>query len=918
MARKLSILFAAFISCPLVTTGHSADTAIASLLSRYCLDCHDPETKKADVDLSNYASPDTFLKQRAIWSRAEEMLLAGEMPPANKPQPPPAERRRLAEWIRTSLDGVDWKAVQSPGRVASARLTRAEYRYSIEDLFGVAIDLEGLLPDDPDGLNGFANDRASLTMTGKRLRRYLRAAEIAAAAILDAAKKEPVLIRYEVEEGTHVNAKKKPKQEKDGTSGWSFSSRLGTKYQTVSKVFDFPRTGRYRVRMRARSVGPGPNAAAWIAVDSVNDASRETGVLISSKELGTFESELFITRGRHNILFSYDFYGSLWLPDAPNRPQTKLGQSTFHPPPYDPVPLLPTGITLDDLESVNLGAPADQRARVIELIKIINEGYFPAVLDHLMMQKFHYENGYLPVFLGGLSYEYTEHVIPAFVELADLVGTERKVLEKIWKDREPNEYAELAKTKNLQRAAWNRQEDSRKEQIGDLFVDWIEMEFIGGTGHPPTREHEVARYLDETLPRAFRRPVAHSQRERYLRLYRNERKAGADHAVALERMLTAVLIAPDFLFRDDGPASGHGVTPLDDHAMAGRLAGFLWSSLPDESLTEAAHAGHLQSIAMLALQVDRMLDDDRRRARLSRTFVSQWLDLSGIGLDKEPDKELFRYFSWRLAEDMRTEPTLLFDRILREDRSVLELLHSDETFLNERLARLYGVEGVTGVQFRPVTLTDRRRGGLLGTAATLTTTSLATRTSPVRRGQFVLETLLGVQLPPPPPGVPELADEAGQLSDVSLRESLARHRGDPRCAGCHSRIDPLGFALENFDWIGRWRERDPSGAIDASGTMPDGRRLRGAADLKNYLINERADDFARALIKALLAYALGRELEYFDEYAIRTITEALKADHYRARSLVQAIVSSYPFRFRQVDAPSAAISPAQPVAPDTR
>jgi len=218
---------------------------------------------------------------------------------------------------------------------------------------------------------------------------------------------------------------------------------------------------------------------------------------------------------------------------------------------------------------------------------------------------------------------------------------------------------------------------------------------------------------------------------------------------------------------------------------------------------------------------------------------------------------------------MRMEVALLFDRVLRENRSVLELLNGTDTFVNERLARLYGIEGISGAEFRAVALKDRRRGGLLGSAAILSATSLATRTSPVRRGQFVLETLLGVDLPPPPANVPELAENAGESKELSVRKSLALHRDNPSCAGCHSKIDPLGFALENFDWIGRWREKDPSGPVDASGALPNGRQLNGIADLKSYLVKERADDFLRALTESMLAFALGRELEYFDEHAIR-------------------------------------------------
>jgi hypothetical protein len=791
--RSLQVLLITACSA----TVHGAEPAdIDALLTNYCLDCHDRDVAKADVDLSGFAGPMAFLEDRRIWQRAAEVVAAGEMPPEKKPQPTEAEREQLTRWIRSSLDDVDWEAVRSPGRVPPARLTRAEYEYSVKDLLGVSVALHSILPEDPGGLSGFVNDRSSLVMTRRQLEGYLKAAERVAANVVDNAFEEKVTIRYEVEEGENANWQRKPRTQKDGSVGWILKAALGQKYQSVSHPIDFPRTGTYRVRVRAKSEGPGPSAGLWIALDSVNDASREAGVLVTSRDPAIYETEIFVTRGRHELIFGYDFYRPLWLPPVPDRPQIKLGQSTFHPPPYDQASMLPEGVTMDDLANHGLRVEPSDEDHARTLIKTLNQGYFPAVLDRLKLNQFHYEKGYLPVFVGGLSYDYTENVKPAFAELATLLDSEESALEKIWKDHEPASFSELEKVLELQKSAWSTQDKSRKAEVGDLFVDWIELEPVATAAIAlPTNAMGVTAFLEDLLPRAFRTPVKDAKIDGFLELYQAERQAGVSHRQAVERTLTAVLVSPDFLFRRDGPAERPGIQPIDAWATASRLAAFLWSSLPDRTLQEATRKGELSVDA----QVDRMLDDPRS-LRLAKGFTEQWLALAGIGHSKEPDKELFRYFSWHLAEDMRAEVALLFDRILRENRSVLELLDAPESFLNERLARLYGIDGVQGQSLRPVALKDPRRGGLLGTAAVLTTTSLATRTSPVRRGQFVLETLLGVELPPPPADVPDLSEEAGQrvLGASCTRSRVCRlpqpHRSPGICLG-ELRLDgPLARA----------------------------------------------------------------------------------------------------------------------------
>lgn len=887
------------------------------LLGKFCFECHDSETREADVSLATFSNPTTFLEDRRVWLRAAEVIESGTMPPESSRQPTHAERETLLKWVTSSLEDVDWASVRAPGRVPLTRLTRDEFRFAAEDLFGIRVELDEMLPADPEGPSGFANDHTSLLMTAKQLDRFFKAAEVVAACAVDQALGASQVLHYEVEDGTNASFNKRISKGPDGSLGWTFSSKLGSKYQAVSKSFYFERTGFYRVRMRALSKGPGKNAAAWIAVDSVNDASRETGILVPGQDFAVHETELFLTQGHHRILLGYDFYGPLWLPKSPERPQMKLGQSTFDPPPYEPQGWLPNGLTVADLNAKGLHIADQDHDDAAELLSTINGGYFTAVLDNLMLHRFHYEKGYLPVFLAGLGYDYQESVVPALNALAKLAETDRSKLEQHLQSHEPDEYEALRQIAELQREAWSQQDRDRKQQVGDLFVDWIEFESLAGKGGQKSRSNNreqetptpflgipesgagVAGYLDLLLPRVTRRATGEEDRNRFLTLYQEERGAGANHRDALQRMLVAILVSPEFLYRTDGPAKEVGVARLDGNPLASRLSSFLWSSIPDQELMQAVTNTQLASCIALDRQVDRMLDHERR-IRFSRAFTQQWLNLGDMGRGKEPDKELFRYFSWRLAQDMREEVALLFDRVLREDRSILELIDSKTTFLNERLARLYGIEDIAGPTFRSVELQDPRRGGLLGTAAVLTSTSLATRTSPVRRGQFVLETVLGVELPRPPADVPQLDDEAGQSRQISLRDSLAHHRRDPSCAGCHNRIDPLGFALENFDWIGRWRDSDPAGPVDSSARLPNGRQLSGVSDLKTFLIAERADEFTAALTRAMLKYALGRDLDYFDEHTVEDIVSQVKADDYRARTLVKTIVRSYPFCFREI------------------
>ena len=353
----------------------------------------------------------------------------------------------------------------------------------------------------------------------------------------------------------------------------------------------------------------------------------------------------------------------------------------------------------------------------------------------------------------------------------------------------------------------------------------------------------------------------------------------------------------EFLFRVEqvpgGVASGTAYR-ISDLELASRLSFFLWSSLPDDELLDVAVRGELHRPAILAQQTQRMLADTRSQSLVS-SFAGQWLHLRNLD-SFTPDGRLFPDFDDNLRQAFRRETELLFSDVLREDRSVLNLLKTDRTWLNERLAKHYEIPHVYGPHFRPVTLKSGERGGLLRQGSILTVTSYATRTSPVLRGKWILENLLGTPPPPPLPNVPALDDNTVSAS-LPVRERLLQHRANAACASCHNLMDPIGFAFENYDAVGRWRTVEEGQAVDASGGLPDGSQFQGVIGLESALL-KRPDLFVGTLSEKLLTYALGRGLEHYDAPAVRNIVRTSKAKDYRFSSVIDAIVASPPFQMR--------------------
>lgn len=397
---------------------------------------------------------------------------------------------------------------------------------------------------------------------------------------------------------------------------------------------------------------------------------------------------------------------------------------------------------------------------------------------------------------------------------------------------------------------------------------------------------------------AYRRPVTEQDLTLLLDFFRTGREQGGSFESGIQYALEFLLSDPDFLIRSyaqPGSVSPGENFALSDLELASRLAFFLWSTGPDDELLQLAQRGELSQPAVLEAQVRRLLADPQGIATLVDDFAAQWLNLRRLD-EVQIDTVIFPEYDLSLIEAFREETSLFLADTLRHDTSIMTLLDADYTFLNERLAHHYGIEGIHGSRFRKTSLPDpQQRGGLLGHGALLTVTSYPGRTSPVLRGKWLLDNLLGTPPPPPPPNVPILPDaEAGQIPS-SIRERLARHRSDPVCSTCHTVIDPLGFALENFDVIGAWREFDEGGnPVDADGNYPGGVEFEGFADLRDWMVG-RPDRFAHTLTEKLMTYALGRRVEYYDQPVVRRIVRDIAEQDYRWSALVTAIVTSEPF-----------------------
>ena len=784
LARSFVAALAATAVWPSPAAGGQgeADPPSRELFDRYCVTCHNQRLQTGELALDG-VDPARAAVHAPILEKVVHKLRTGQMPPEGRPRPDRAAVEAFVASLERALDRAA-AADPDPGRVASRRLNRVEYVNAVEDLLGLEINGEELLPSDMAGF-GFDNNADVLSITPGLMARYMAAATKISRAAVGSPDIRPVMQVYEV-----------GYERRDVRAGEDlpFATRGG-----LAVRHHFPLDGEYVFAVRLK------RNETIETIDGIAENEHQIEVRIDHALV-----ERFAVGGRY--------------------------------PGPDPGSLI--AVPEDDVEGQRLHEyrmTADHalevRARVAAGTRLLSVAFVDAA-----------PSPHPPGLLPGVHRVFVSGPFDGLVP--DDTASRRRIF------------------------------TCRPLRTAD--------------------EEPCARAIIARLARrAYRRPVGPEDVEPLLGVYREGRRE-RDFEAGVERALEALLAMPQFLMRVerqpvDTPAGA--VYRLSDLELAARLSFFLWKSIPDEELLDLAERDALGEPDTLARQVRRMLADPRA-ARFMDDFSSQWLQVRNI-FSQDPDGALFAGFNDSLRKAMVRETQLFFESQVREDRPLQDLLRADYTFLNEQLARHYGVDDLYGSHFRRHVWDDDRRHGLLGHGSVLTVTSYANRTSVVLRGLWVLETLLGAPPPPPPPNVPPLP-ESDRARPTSLRERMEQHRSSPVCASCHARMDPLGFAMEHFDAVGRWRERDGGAAIDAAiewnGAAVDSPR----AFREGLLASGR--EFVHTVAEKLLVYALGRGLDYYDAPVLRRIVRDLERDGDRWSALVLGVVTSEPFLMRRAPA----------------
>lgn len=832
-------------------------SVIAPFMKSHCVRCHGAEKKEGNFRIDTHLKTD-FLdpSSKDKWGEVVNVLNSHEMPPEGEPSPKPDEVGKVVDWITEQMARAE--LVRRDGLIVLRRLNRDEYRNTIRDLIGVDFDTSGF-PQDPPA-SGFDNIGKALTMSPLHTELYLDAArKILDRALVEGDQPSQIRWRFEPEVGDGDSSRVKYDDQRPIVHGGKNPIKNGFKIlhheswdrHLNARDFRVKHEGEYVVRIRAAGVVPNRGAVVESARKALQD--RFDKQMVQNPKGEKYHREQMDRDLKHFESDRMYDYGP---------PRLKLIQTLGGQP------------------------------------RVIGELDIPAPLDkpevYEIRTRFTTES-------AGLTIEY-DYDIP-------------RVLENFWFQ--------------------GHEVFARPE----LWVDWFEIEGPIYDAWPPKSHRELLpqalsggrnetaqarEVLQKFMRRAFRRPVTDTEVADKLKLFDLVRKDSPSFVQAIKSPLIAVMCSPNFLYLAEPVAnnirtstetprksataaiSTNALPPrrLTDHELASRLSYFLWSSMPDHELFQLADAGKLSAPQTLAKQVDRMLSDKRSEAFV-RNFAGQWLGLREVGANP-PAMDLYPQYDRHLEVSMIEESRSFFAEILRNDLDLMNFVGSDFVVINERLARFYGIPNVRGDQFRKVNVPDGiHRGGIVTQASVLTTTSNGTRTSPVKRGAWVLKNLLGTDPGLPVANAGDIAPKVPGIDKATVRQRLEIHRTLPQCARCHNKIDPLGFALENFNAAGEWRDREGFGykgrierndpLIDAASQLPDGTAIKGVDELRTAL-RQKEDLFLNCLANKLTTYALGRELGIADQPTIKAAVEQTKKSGKSMRSLIQFIAASELFR----------------------
>jgi mono/diheme cytochrome c family protein len=842
MKRLLPVLaLAAFVAglSPHQAGGQQTATspeAQKALLNQYCVTCHSQKLKTGGLVIETLDLANAG-HDAETWEKVVRKVRTGMMPPAGARRPERAALDAFAAGLEASLDRAAERE-PNPGTTLLHRMNRVEYANAIRDLLTVDIDPAAYLPAD-DSDNGFDNVAEALGISPALMERYVgAAAKISRVAIGDPGI-SPLATTYKV----HGDL-----TQTDTIDGAPPGTRGG-----IVVHHNFPLDGEYDLKVSLLKVGFGPIFAGQADGEQLE-------VSVNGQRVKLFDLDpvpFYYMRARGTS-------GGVAQGGAPGGGQAGRGgpvavgkAATKTPAPQDP-----EGPPVEERVTMTQNAHLDLRLRMKagpQTILVTFLKRTSAVVDDLVLKP----SATTRDVNVGVQYGYTS--VPHLAAV-DIVG--------------PYNPTGSGDTPSRRRIFTCRPSLQSKDQ--------------------QDQELKCAKQIIGTLARrAYRRPVTDTDLEPLLSFYQTTRNGSkGTFDTGIEMALRRILADPEFVFRferDPANVKDGALYRISGVELASRLSFFLWSSIPDDELLNLASQGKLTDRAVLEQQTRRMLKDPRARS-LVNNFAGQWLYLRELK-NSIPDANSYPDFDDNLRQAFQRETELLFQSTVDEDRNVLDLLNADYTFVNERLARHYGIPNVYGPDFRRVKVDEQRRG-LLGQGSMLLVTSNANRTSPVQRGKWILENILGSPPPLPPPNVPPLKESAAGAVDQPVRERMEEHRSNPVCSACHKIMDPIGLSLENFDGVGKWRTVDSGFKIDASGQLVDGTKIDGPASLRKALAGNYGDAFIRTLAEKLLTYGVGRELHYYDMPVVRAITrDAARSDN-RFSSLVLGIVNSAPFQMR--------------------
>ncbi len=919
------------------------ESDVVPLLQRYCYECHGNGKSESGLALDAYKTAADVRAAREQWASVLQYVTRHEMPPLDAAAAPTdAEREQIVAFVEQELYQVD-PDHPDPGRVTLRRLNRAEYANAIHDLIGVELDAAADFPPDDSGY-GFDNNGDVLSLPPALMEKYLATAD----KVLDQAiVTEPIRSRLKRIPASLAtigfNA--------IGDRGDGWVHLISLEEDDVDVELPIVAGGDYLVRFQAYAtkvggavVGQGSEKPLVFEEDPgpTRIALALNDVFVTSFEVTTDEKNPGIYQARVGVPAGNQSFRAVMRRKRSGANELEMlnGRLGKQQPGIVFVKWMeiegPLATATRRYAAAKLAATGPGRSSSDGSRTLTGNGEVSIEIDVprdgeliLRAQAFAQQAGPEPArmqfWIDGKPLETFDVLAPA--RMTPLPGQRVFSLALLVPQPEIFERrTRLTQGKHTFSAAFvnaftdpeNGNPNLRERtltiqnlEVADLSSPVLTPPIPAPLAglfdrHASGQDRSAAReILGDFTRRAWRRPVTVGELSRLEELYMLARQQGDSFEAGVKLSLVAALASPNFLLLGHPPHAGDRLeapvatsskaAPIDEFSLASRLSFFLWSSTPDDELLALAGRGALRD--KLTPQVRRMLASPKARA-LVDNFAGQWLQIRSLETSA-PDKTLFPDYDPNLRASMQRETELFFESVLREDRSIFDFIRGDYTFVDARLAKLYGLPDVRGEDFQRVSLASTPRRGVLTQASVLTLTSNPTRTSPVKRGKWVLENLLGTPPPPPPPDVPELDDAERKLGGT-LRQQMEQHRTNPSCASCHARMDPIGFGLENFDAIGAWRDKDGEAMIDASGKLASGDAFAGAADLAALLASKRADDFRRCLGEKMLTYALGRGVEYYDRPAVEQIVGALRANEDSFSTLILAVAHSFPFQNRRI------------------